>query len=466
MNRKRESRRGGRARPALAGRELLEAFLEWPVAAAVCDGDRVIAANHRFARALGRDASACVGLALAELLPPEDGDLVLPGVGEASAYRARLDGVVANVDLSGSSAGHRRLVAVALRPVLDDADSAAGRALLALSRELAAARAEGEITGALARALDVLFPGRSACIRLVDPRSLTVTSLRASGRLRPGARDRVALRRASLRKTALPEAELAFGGIAVTETDEPLFEGSARASAVPLAVSGTLFGVVNLEYAADAPGDPDDDAPLLMQVANQAALALRNLRSLEEVTYLKSYLEDLIENANALIAVVNRDGEVMVFNRALSRLTGHAREEVLGEELATLVPHAERRALAALLAKTCEGETQSGVELRVLVAAGGEARVQANTSPIYGASGGVEGVLLIGQDQTLLRALQHDAEHAQKLAEIGRLAAGIAHELNNPLTAATAYAEALVAKLARGGGDPADVEKLRRILEA
>ncbi|MFL5302775.1 MAG: PAS domain-containing protein, partial [Anaeromyxobacteraceae bacterium] len=113
MNRKRESRRGGRARPALAGRELLEAFLEWPVAAAVCDGDRVIAANHRFARALGRDASACVGLALAELLPPEDGDLVLPGVGEASAYRARLDGVVANVDLSGSSAGHRRLVAVA-----------------------------------------------------------------------------------------------------------------------------------------------------------------------------------------------------------------------------------------------------------------------------------------------------------------------------------------------------------------
>jgi PAS domain S-box-containing protein len=452
----------------LVARELLEAFLEWPVPAAVCEGDHVVAANHRFGRALGKDAAALVGAKLADLLPPEDGELTLPGVGEATTYRTRLDGVLAHVDLAGSSAGRRRLVSLALRPVLDDADSAAGRALLALSRELAAARDEGEITGALTRALDVLFPGRSLCVRLVDPKALTVTALSASGTLRPGARERVALRRAALRKTALREAELTGGAIVVLddEEDAPVFEGCARAVAVPLAVSGALFGAVNLEYPADAPGDPDGDAPLLLQVANQAALAVRNLRSLEEVTYLKSYLEDLIENANALIAVVNRDGEVMVYNRALSRLTGRSREEVLGEELATLVPLAERRAVGALLARTYEGETQTGVELRLLLAHGGEARVQANTSAIYGASGDVEGVLLIGQDQTLLRALQHDAEHAQKLAEIGRLAAGIAHELNNPLTAVTAYADALVAKFAAAHHDPADVEKLRRIQEA
>jgi PAS domain S-box-containing protein len=449
----------------LTAREIVEAFLEAPVAAAVADGDRILAVNHPFARALGRAAEACLGARVGDLLPPDGGEVALPAPRRARSYRTHLDGVLVRVDLAGSAAGKRRLVTIILHPVLEDADGAAGRALLALSRELAASRDEDELALALARALDVLFPGRSFCVRLVDAKTLATKAVHARGALRRGARERISLRRAAVRKTGLSEALLAAGGVRVADDDEPVFEGCERATAVPLAVSGDLFGVVNLEYAPGAPGDPEHDEPLLVQVANQAALGVRNLRSLEEVTYLKSYLEDLIENANALIAVVNRTGDVIVFNRALSRLTGRAREDVLGDELAALAPAEERARLARLLARTFEGETQTGVELRLLVAGGGEARVQASTSAIYGASGEVEGVLLIGQDLTLLRALQERAEHAQKLAEIGRLAAGIAHEINNPLTAVTAYAEALVTKHAVGG-DAGDVEKLRRILEA
>ncbi|HET9596361.1 MAG TPA: ATP-binding protein, partial [Anaeromyxobacteraceae bacterium] len=354
----------------------------------------------------------------------------------------------------------------ALRAVLEDPDTAQSRALLELSREVGAAREENGLAAAVGRALDVLFPGRSWCVRLLDPKTLALTALQARGRLRDDARDRIALRRAAVRATGLNEEALLAGGLVIGDLDEPVFHGAHRAAAVPLAVSGALFGVMNLDYEEGAPGDPATDEPLLLQVANQVAIAVKNLRSLEEVTYLKGFLEDLIENANALIAVVNREREVLVFNRALTRLTGRPREAVLGEELAALVPPAERAALEALLERAFAGEAATAVELRFTTPGGGEARVAANTSAIYGASGEVEGVMLVGQDQTLLRALQDRAEHAQKLAELGRLAAGIVHELNNPLTAVTAYAEALVAKLARAGGDPADVEKLRRILEA
>lgn len=340
------------------------------------------------------------------------------------------------------------------------------RTLLSLSREIAAAEGEEELAGALERALQALFPGRDLCLRLVDAKTLAVTAFRATGRLRPQARQGLVLRRSVVRRGGLSEDTLLERGLAVVEADEPIFEACQRATAVPLVANGELFGVMNLEYAATAPGTPESDEPLLLQVANQAALALRSLRSLREITHLKGFLEDLIENANALIAVVNRDRKVMVFNRALSSLVGRRREEVLGVELASLVPERDRRQLVALLDRAFAGETGAGVELRLALASGGEASAMVNTSVIYGASGAVEGVMIVGQDQTLLRAFQDRAEHAQRLAEIGRLAAGIVHEVNNPLTAVTAYADALVQKLSAQGHDPADVRKLQCILEA
>jgi signal transduction histidine kinase len=78
----------------------------------------------------------------------------------------------------------------------------------------------------------------------------------------------------------------------------------------------------------------------------------------------------------------------------------------------------------------------------------------------------VDDVIAIGQDLTLVRSLQAAAEHAERLAGIGRLVAGVVHELNNPLTAVNMYSDALVEKLGHGGHDPADVEKLRAIQEA
>jgi signal transduction histidine kinase len=59
------------------------------------------------------------------------------------------------------------------------------------------------------------------------------------------------------------------------------------------------------------------------------------------------------------------------------------------------------------------------------------------------------------------------AERARRFAELGQLAGGIVHELNNPLTAVTIFSESLTAKLERtAGADPVDLEKMRTIKEA
>jgi PAS domain S-box-containing protein len=340
------------------------------------------------------------------------------------------------------------------------------RALLALSRDIAAAQDEGALASALARGLEALFPRRCFCVRFLDPKTLALTSLNAHGRLRPHARDRVALRRHAVEKTGLCEEQLAARGLAVGDRDEPVFEGCDRATAVPLAVAGTLFGVVHLEYEVGVPGDPQTDEPLLIQIANQAALGVRNLRSLEEVTHLKRYLEDLIENANALICVANREARVLVFNGALRRLVGVTAEQALGRDLRDFIAPDERPMVNAVMARALEGEPVSNVETRLLVRDGREARIAYSTSSIYGASGEVEGLIAIGQDLTLLRQLEQNAERAARLAELGQLAAGIVHELNNPLTAVTVYSESLHEKFSHRGAEPGDLEKLRTIRDA
>lgn len=65
-----------------------------------------------------------------------------------------------------------------------------------------------------------------------------------------------------------------------------------------------------------------------------------------------------------------------------------------------------------------------------------------------------------------MRDLREQMIQSEKLASVGQIAAGIVHELNNPLTSIVAYSDYLTKKAERGGGDPADVERLRRINEA
>jgi PAS domain S-box-containing protein len=269
-----------------------------------------------------------------------------------------------------------------------------------------------------------------------------------------------------VRQGGLSEVALESGGLRLVDEDVPCCAGSLRAVAVPLAAGSQLFGVVSLEYPPGAPGAPDADEPLLVQVTNPVGLGLRNLRSVGELTFLKNYLEELLENANALILVTNRQHHVLLFNRAVSRLTGLGGEDALGADLLALMPQGERERIRGVLQRSIDGEAVTGFETRLAIRGGGEALVTFHTAPIVGHGGEVEGVIAIGQDLTALKAMERRAEHFQRLAAVGQLAAGIVHELNNPLVAVVTYSDHLLERRRGRELDPGDAEKLRRIRDA
>jgi len=105
-------------------------------------------------------------------------------------------------------------------------------------------------------------------------------------------------------------------------------------------------------------------------------------------------------------------------------------------------------------------------ELRLPKAGGGHARLQFSLAPILDSEGRVAGVIAIGQDRTEVRELEGQVIHAEKLATLGQLAAGIVHEINNPLTSISVYGEYLLSKLVRSGAEPSDLKRVERILRS
>ncbi|WP_375755016.1 ATP-binding protein [Corallococcus exercitus] len=440
--------------------------------AAVCDVSlRIAAVNPALRRfCAAHDISVDVlAEALASAVAPEDGqshevDLVLQsGTSLVLALSRRADTVAvrARVDTEVISG---RLV-VAERALLEQARTEG--VLLDLGRSVAEAGGEEELVAAVARGVKELFPGRAFCIRIVDARSGGLTSLYAEGRLKEGAHEPLVLFQRSVEKTNLTVTALPQGRVSISEEVPLLFHGSTRAVSAPLVASGQLFGAINMEYPEGLDADPAHDERVLLQLASQVAVAVKNAKLIDELTFVRKYLEELLEKANALILVVNRDKQVVVFNQALSALTGLSKDQVLGRDLSSLVASSEQLRLAPVLAAAMRGESVNNFETRLLTRDGGEVRVSFATSSMLTQPGEVEGVIAIGQDVTVVKELEKRIIHAEKLASIGQLAASVVHEINNPMTAVATYADALLQRSRMTpGANPADQEKLKKILES
>ncbi len=367
------------------------------------------------------------------------------------------------------------VVARRLSPTLDSL-AAAGRALieqarvesqlLEIGRNVAGSTGEEELVATVARGVKGLFPGRTFVVRIVDPRTCALTSLYAEGRLREGARDVFHLRRSMVEKTHLDTSQLPKDKVVVSTQELPLvFIGSVRGIAAPLVASGQLVGAINIEYPPGLTADLMADERVLIQLANQVAVAVRNAKLIDELTFVRKYLEELIEHGNALILVTNREGRVVVFNRTLSQLTGFSKAEVLGRDLTELVPASARLNVLRMLTESLAGRGQA-FETSLLTKEGREAKVTLASSAVIAQTGEIEGVIAIGQDLSRMKDLEKRVVQAEKLASLGQLAASVVHEINNPMTAVATYADALLSRASTSlNADPADLTKYRKIVE-
>jgi PAS domain S-box-containing protein len=164
----------------------------------------------------------------------------------------------------------------------------------------------------------------------------------------------------------------------------------------------------------------------------------KNLVEKEEV---KNYLNDILESLTNGVIVVDRSGKITTYNQTAGNLTGLKPQSCLGKYIKEVFPFDLFENLVSRLEKK-RTETISRDE-DITTPDGKKVHVRVSASPVWDNHGGQIGTVLILQDRTDLRRLEELVNRNKRLREMGEMAAGIAHEIRNPLGSIELFASLL-----------------------
>ena len=213
---------------------------------------------------------------------------------------------------------------------------------------------------------------------------------------------------------------------------------AARTAAVaPLRAHGVALGVIAVTGHKGGPFSAED-LSLLSTVATHTAVVIANARFVEMVHRGKEEWETAFDALAEGVAVLGADGRVQRGNTAFATILGRPVESLVGAQLATLLGPGGEGA-ARMVSALQRGESLPALTVRL----GESGRILRLTAAPVPEGRAATGVVLV-EDMTEQRALETQLLQNEKLAAVGQLVSGVAHELNNPLTSIAGLAELLV----------------------
>jgi PAS domain S-box-containing protein len=148
-----------------------------------------------------------------------------------------------------------------------------------------------------------------------------------------------------------------------------------------------------------------------------------------EIEETKQYLENLLENANDVIYTLDTEQRFTYVNSKIEAW-GYRKDDLIGRPYLALL---SKRHRGRRLKSTLDIGAKQVYEVEVVTRTGEPRAVMVSVSPLHGSEGAILGVLGIARDMTETKKLEQRIRNSEKLASVGRLAAGVAHEINNPL---------------------------------
>lgn len=184
----------------------------------------------------------------------------------------------------------------------------------------------------------------------------------------------------------------------------------------------------------------------------ETAKTLANLRVLHE---------RIIESIRSGLITTDLDGNIYTFNAAAAEITGYKSEEMIGRSIAALFGNLEQ-SMSLALEMTETGDQPPRFEADLITPEGFVVRVGYGISPLFSEAGETTGLIITFQDLTEIRTMEESVRRKDRLAAVGRVAAGLAHEIRNPLGAMRGAIQVMESQTEKGSAQASLMEIILR----
>ncbi len=216
---------------------------------------------------------------------------------------------------------------------------------------------------------------------------------------------------------------------------------------LPLKVEDKLIGCLGMGKKVNNTFLSSEDWELLTTISSPMALALENAYLYEqanmramELERLKDYSENIIESLTIGVAVLDSQGRIIGWNRILEGFFGKKKQEVLEKSLQEVLGEKNFSAIFP-------SDTQQGFrllsEISLELPSNEKRLFDIAKTPLLDNRMNPYGTVIVFEDVTEKIRLQQQVLTSEKLASIGLLSAGVAHEINTPLTGISSYVQIL-----------------------
>ena len=228
----------------------------------------------------------------------------------------------------------------------------------------------------------------------------------------------------------------------LTPVQRDLYRGGIRASVrIPLIMKNELIGFLNLGFNHPL----EIHFPVMWHqfemLGNQMAIAINHCRMLAEREGSQKLWHHIVDSIPLGISVHDANWRVLQINKAVQEVLGLPESEIVGEKCYRLFHKMNHPIDDCPYLKLLQSKQP---ERSIMDIFGDGRQFEVVCYPVFGENGSITSYIHVIEDVTQKLAMQKEIFQKEKLATLGEIIAGVAHELNNPLTGVVGFADLLL----------------------